>query len=76
MIQTMSIEQILNAAHSDIVRQINKGTFKGTNGVNDNEENFYTITSLYSQWAENQVLAEEYLWRMYEEYFGDYLIEY
>ena len=74
----MTIEQILNAAYSDIVRNINRGTFTGMTAPDDPSwegENFYTITSLYSQWAVNVTEAEQALWAMYEEQFGQFLIE-
>jgi hypothetical protein len=69
----MTIQQVLDAAKSDINRHVNNGTFKGYEGADDNEENFYTITSLYAQWAENQSEAEAALDAMYAEEYSEFI---
>lgn len=68
----MTINQIISAAKSDIGRQIAKGTWKGCDTANDNEENFYTIISLYAQWGENEAEAEIALWEMFKEDYSGY----
>lgn len=68
----MTNDQILSAARSDINRQIAKGTFTGQNDCTDNEENFHTITSLYAQWSDDSLEAENVLWRMFEEEYPQY----
>lgn len=72
MTDTMTNDQILTAAKNDIDNHIEEGTFKGYDEVDDNEENFYTITSLYAQWAEVEVDAEACLYEMYEDQYPDY----
>jgi hypothetical protein len=72
MSEFMTIEQILDAARSDINRQIKNGTFKGYDECTDNEENFYTISSLYAQWAKNSNDAEIALDRMYAEEYPEF----
>ena len=72
MANTMTIDQIISAAKSDIGRQIAKGTWKGYDEAGENEENFYTIVSLYAQWAEDEAEAEEALWKMFEEDYSGY----
>lgn len=72
MTDFMSIEQVVNAAKNDIDRQIENGTFKGYESAGDNEENFYTITSLYAQWARNENEAELALDKMYEEDYPEF----
>lgn len=72
MADFMSIEQVVSAAKSHINRQISKGTFKGYDNANDNEENFYTITSLYAQWARDKQSAENALDAMYAEDFPEF----
>ena len=74
MTATMTIEQILSAALSDINRQIRNGRFKGDQDTtDDNEENFYTIESLYAQWAENPAEASLKLWETFEEDYPDWI---
>lgn len=68
----MTIEQVLDAARGDINRQIKNGTFKGYDECTDNEENFYTITSLYAQWAKDKDKAEDALDRMYAEEYPEF----
>lgn len=72
MTNTMTIDEIISAAKSDISRQIAKGTWKGYEESGENEENFHTIVSLYSQWGEDEVAAEEALYTMFEEDYPDY----
>ena len=69
MTDFMSNEQIVSAAKGDIDNHIANGTFTGYEGTtNDDQENFYTITSLYAQWARNESEAELALDEMYEDY--------
>lgn len=64
----MTIEQIQTAAKNDIDRHIKSNSFTGYEGTtDDNQENFYTITSLYTQWAKDSNEAEIALDAMYEE---------
>jgi len=72
MTDTMTNDQIVSAAKGDISRQIAKGTWKGYDDADDNEENFYTIVSLYAQWSDDPVEAENVLWRMFEEDYSGY----
>ena len=69
---TMTIDEIISAAKSDISRQIAKGTWYGYQTCPDDGENFYTIVSLYAQWGEDVNLAEEALWAMFVEDYPDY----
>ena len=66
MTKYMTVEQILDSARNDISKHIAKGTFKANEGCDDDEENFYTIESLYCQWAEDEEEARESLWAMFE----------
>ena len=71
---TMTIDQIVDASRNDVVRQIEKGTMrKEGEQCSDNEENIYTITSLYSQWAEDEEKASDAIYTMFEEEFPEYL---
>lgn len=73
MCDTMTIDQIINAAKNDIAIHVAKGTWKGQEPTtNDDEENFHTITSLYTQWATNEAEADLKLWEMFEEDYSDY----
>lgn len=72
MTNTMTIDQIISAAKNDIDIHIEAGTFTGYEDCTENEENFYTITSLYAQWAENEAEAELALDTMYEEDYSEY----
>lgn len=73
MNNVMTIDQILSVAQGDINRHIESGMFTGNEGTtDDNEENFHTITSLYAQWAEDPVEAEEELWKMFEKDYPKY----
>ena len=69
----MTVEQIISAAKNDIDNHIAQGNFTGYEGTTtDDGENFYTITSLYAQWAENESEAEIALDAMYEEDYPEY----
>ena len=74
MENTMTIDQIISAAKSDIGRQIAKGTWYGYDGVPEDKdgENFHTIVSLYAQWSENVPEAEAALYTMFEEDYSGY----
>ena len=73
MTDFMSNEQIVNAAKNDIDRHIDNGTFTGYEGTtDDDQENFYTITSLYAQWSRNEAEAELALDTMYAEDYPEY----
>lgn len=69
----MTIDQIISASKSDIDNKIEDGLFTGDQGTtDDNEENFYTIESLYCQWAENQAEAELKVWEMFKEDYPEW----
>ena len=72
MTDFMSNEQIVNAAKNDIDRHIQQGNFTGYEASTDDGENFYTITSLYAQWAKNEAEAELALNDMYAEDYPEY----
>jgi hypothetical protein len=73
LIQEMSHEEISADLNIPINRHIESGMFTGNEGTtDDNEENFHTITSLYAQWAEDPVEAEEELWKMFEKDYPKY----
>lgn len=72
MTDFMSIEQVVNAARNDIKKHVAQGTFKGHDYAGDDEENFYTITSLYAQWARDKQSAEDALDAMYAEEFPEF----
>lgn len=73
-LQYMSIEQIVDAARNDVVKQIAKGTMrKEDEHCSDDEENVYTIDSLYSQWAKDEAAASEAISTMFKEEFPEYL---
>jgi len=70
----MTIDQVVSAAHNDAARQLKNGRLRSINeDCGDNEENIYTLTSLYSQWAEDQVEAEDAIWTMFKEKFSNFL---
>lgn len=74
MKEFMTIDQIVIASRNDAIRQKARGTLKSVSEhCTDNDENVYTITSLYSQWAENEVEAENAIWKMFKEEFSKYL---
>lgn len=67
----MTIDQIVAAAENDAARQLENGRLRSVNEhCGDDEENIYTLTSLYSQWAEDQVEAENAIWTMFREKFS------
>jgi hypothetical protein len=69
----MTIDQILSAAKSDINNKIQRDLFRGNEPCeDDNDENFETITSLYSQWAEDKEDAETELFAMYNECYPEW----
>ena len=68
MTKYMTIEQILDCARTEM----NKESFKFFNSAEDDEENFYTVESLYCQWAENEQKASDALWNMFEEEYPEY----
>ena len=69
----LTVEQIVDAARNEIKRCINNGNFVGNKMPTEDEENFHTIEALYVQWAEDEMLASEKLWEMFEEEFSQYL---
>ena len=74
MTEFMTIDQIVSAARNDAARQLSKGTLKAEGEqCTDNDENIYTIVSLYSQWAEDEVEAEDASWTMFKEEFSKFL---
>lgn len=74
MSEFMTIDQIVSAARNDVSRQLTKGTLKSESEVCiDNDENIYTIVSLYSQWAEDEIEAENAIWTMFKEEFSNFL---
>jgi hypothetical protein len=78
MTATMTNDQILSAAISDIDNKIERGVFYGNDAPEDDNEhggdweNFHTITSLYAQWSDDPVEAEQILWDMYQEKYSQY----
>ena len=74
MTDFMSIDQIISAAKSDIDNKIEEGRFTGDRGTeDDNEENFYTIESLYCQWARDEQAASLKIWEMFEEDYPEWI---
>lgn len=70
----MTIDQVVSAAHNDAARQLENGRLRSINeDCGDDEENIYTLVSLYSQWAEDQVEAEDAIWTMFKEKFSKFL---
>lgn len=70
----MTIEQVVTAARNDTVNNIANGTFrKEGETCGDDEENIYTIDSLYTQWARNEEEASNAIRTMFEEEFADYM---
>jgi hypothetical protein len=68
MTEFMTIEQILDCARTEM----NNEGFKFFDSAEDDEENFYTVESLYIQWAENEQKATDALWNMFEEECPEY----
>ncbi len=76
MTDFMSVDQIISAAKNDIDDKIERGLFTGDQGTeDDNEENFYTVESLYCQWARDRADAELKLWDMYHEDYPEWFKE-
>jgi len=70
----LTIEQIVDAARNDVAKKLKKGLFIGQREVTrDDQVNVQTITSLYSQWAENEQEAEDLIWTMFRTEFGKFL---
>jgi hypothetical protein len=59
----ITIKEMLDSARDEI----NKEGFKYFNIVDDSEENFYTLESLYIQWVEDEEKGKDALWAMFEE---------
>ena len=64
----MTIEQILDSARNEI----NKEGFKFFNANDNGEENFYSLETLYIDWAENKEKASDALWDMFAEECPEY----
>ena len=66
----MTIPQIVEAARNEVNNKIDDGRWKGTDYAGDNEENIFTISSMYVQWAEDEDLAQQAIDTMFEEEFN------
>jgi len=70
----MTIDQIVAAAENDAKRQRENGRLRSiSEDCGDDEENIYTLTSLYGQWAEDEIEAENAIWTMFKEKFSNFL---
>tara|TARA_R100000455_G_C6273219_1_gene130562 strand:- start:1981 stop:3228 length:1248 start_codon:yes stop_codon:yes gene_type:complete len=76
----MTDEEILRAARNDIDNQISRGTFytlgQEPQAFHDGEidgENFYTIISLYCQYAEDEERCEKKLQDMFKKDYAEYM---
>ena len=70
----MSIDEVLTAVRNDAVRHMEEGTFKKVGeDCTDNEENIYTMDSLYSQWAEDPEEASQAIYTMFIDEFPEYI---
>ncbi len=70
MTKFMTIPQVVDAARNDATNCIANGTFrKESEHCGDDEENIYTIDSLYAQWAEDQEAASNAMSTMFEDEF-------
>lgn len=70
----MTIEQVVTAARNDVVKHIKKGTMrKEGEECTDDDENIYSITSCYTDWAEDEQEASNAIYTMFEEEFPEYL---
>jgi hypothetical protein len=65
----MSITAIVKAAMNDVYDSIEDGKWMGVEEAGDNEENVYTIISLYSQFSLDENAAEKAIWTMFEKEF-------
>ena len=73
MTEFMTITQVVDAARGDILNHISNGTMKKeAEDCGDDDENIYTIDSLYAQWAENEESASNAITTMFEEEFPEY----
>ena len=74
MTEFMTISEIVDAARSDVNNHIASGTMKKEfEDCGDDDENIYTIDSLYTQWAENEEAASNAITTMFEEEFAEYM---
>ena len=74
MTEFMTITQVVDAARGDVLTHIANGTMKKEfEECGDDDENIYTIDSLYAQWAENEETASNAISTMFEEEFPEYL---
>lgn len=74
MTEFMTIDQIVDAARNDVSNHIANGTMKKeSEHCTDDDENVYTIDSLYTQWAEDEGAASNAITTMFEEEFPEYL---
>lgn len=70
----MTITQVVDAARTDVNNHIDSGTMKKEGEhCSDDDENIYTIESLYVQWGENKQAASNAITTMFEEEFPEYL---
>ena len=73
MTKYMTIEQIIDAVRNDATRHKKNGTLKTTmQNCGDDEENRYTLDSLYSQWAKNPEEASDAITELFDEEFPNY----
>ncbi len=74
MTEFMTTEEVVDAARNDVSKHIANGTFKKENEhCSDQDENIYTIDSLYSQWAEDEQKASNAITTMFKEEFSKYI---
>ena len=74
MLKYETISKIVEEARGDVLNHIANGTMKKEfEECTDDDENIYTIDSLYAQWAENQESASNAITTMFEEEFPEYL---
>jgi len=74
MTKFMTIQQVVDAARGDVFNSIANGRMrKEAEDCGDDDENIYTINSLYAQWAENEEAASNAITKMFEEEFSEYM---
>lgn len=74
MKEFMTIDEVLTAVRNDAVRHMEEGTFRKESEFCDvDEENVYTMDSLYSQWAEDPEEASEAIYQMFVDEFPEYI---
>ena len=74
MTHFMTVTQVVDAARNDVNNHINSGTMKKeSEHCSDDDENIYTIDSLYSQWAENEETASNAIYAMFKEEFPEFI---